>query len=192
LLEESLSNAVQMTEARGCLAESLPAELEQLMKLYIEPRQEKRTRQRTGRAAIAAEMRTQFERAGVWGLMRKRIAAAMYTRPGDPMKIDCGYRPNGTIRMFHAVSLAGDLDAAKVLAYSSSRLREGVQRVEQAALELTAIVEPLREVSEGDDFEDFTQQYRFGIETMEQQAIRVLTVSDLARVAETARMELRV
>jgi len=124
--------------------------------------------------------------------MRKRIAAAMYTRPGDPMKIDCGYRPNGTIRMFHAVSLAGDLDAAKVLAYSSSRLREGVQRVEQAALELTAIVEPLREVSEGDDFEDFTQQYRFGIETMEQQAIRVLTVSDLARVAETARTELRV
>jgi hypothetical protein len=28
-------------------------------------------------------------------LMRKRIAAAEYTRPGDPLRIDAGYRPNG-------------------------------------------------------------------------------------------------
>ena len=65
------------------------------------------------RAAIAGAMRTEFERAGVWGLMRKRIAASLYTRAGDPMKIDCGYRPNGVIRMFQAVSLEGDVEAAK-------------------------------------------------------------------------------
>ncbi len=34
--------------------------------------------------------------------------------------------------------------------------------------------------------------YRFGVETMEEHQIRVLTTSDLARVAETARRELRV
>ena len=91
---------------------------------------------------IAGAMRTQFERAGVWGLMRKRIAASMYTLPGDPMKIDCGYRPNGVVKMFHAVSLDGDVEAAKVLAYSAHGLREGVLRVEGARLELTAVVEP--------------------------------------------------
>jgi len=33
--------------------------------------------------------------------------------------------------------------------------------------------------------------YRFGVETMEEHRIRVLTTSDLDRVAETARRELR-
>jgi DUF3037 family protein len=190
ILEDTLANSVQMTEVRACLAESLPAEIEQLMKMYVEPLKVKTERKRTGRAAIAGAMRTEFERAGVWGLMRKRIAASLYTRAGDPMKIDCGYRPNGVIRMFQAVSLEGDVEAAKGLAYSAPQLVEGVQRVEGARLELTAIVEPLRAVSDTED--EAMERYRFGVEAMERQEIRVVTLSDLARVAETARVELRV
>jgi len=190
ILEDTLANSVQMTEVRACLAESLPAEIEQLMKMYVEPLKVKTERKRTGRAAIAGAMRTEFERAGVWGLMRKRIAASLYTRAGDPMKIDCGYRPNGVIRMFQAVSLEGDVEAAKGLAYSAPQLMEGVQRVEAARLELTAIVEPLRAVSDTED--EAMERYRFGVEAMERQEIRVVTLNDLARVAETARVELRV
>ena len=189
ILEDTLANSVQMTEVKACLAESLPAELEQLMKMYVEPLKVKTERKRTGRAAIAGAMRTEFERAGVWGLMRKRIAASLYTRAGDPMKIDCGYRPNGVIRMFQAVSLEGDVEAAKGLAYSAPQLMEGVQRVETARLELTAVVEPLRSVSDTED--EAMERYRFGVEAMERQEIRVVTMSDLARVAEMARVELR-
>jgi hypothetical protein len=190
ILEDTLANSVQMTEVRACLAESLPAEIEQLMKMYVEPLKVKTERKRTGRGAIAGAMRTEFERAGVWGLMRKRIAASLYTRAGDPMKIDCGYRPNRVIRMFQAVSLEGDVEAAKGLAYSAPQLMEGVQRVESARLELTAIVEPLRAVSDTED--EAMERYRFGVEAMERQEIRVVTLNDLARVAETARVELRV
>jgi Protein of unknown function (DUF3037) len=190
ILQDTLANSVQMTEVKACLAESLPAEIEQLMKMYVEPLKVKTERKRTGRAAIAGAMRREFERAGVWGLMRKRIAASLYTRAGDPMKIDCGYRPNGVIRMFQAVSLEGDVEAAKGLAYSAPQLIEGVQRVEAARLELTAVVEPLRTVSDTED--EAMERYRFGVEAMERQEIRVVTLSDLARVAETARMELRV
>ena len=190
ILEDTLANSVQMTEVRACLAESLPAEIEQLMKMYVEPLKVKTERKRTGRGAIAGAMRTEFERAGVWGLMRKRIAASLYTRAGDPMKIDCGYRPNGVIRMFQAVSVEGDVEAAKGLAYSAPQLMEGVQRVEAARLELTAIVEPLRAVSDTED--EAMERYRFGVEAMERQEIRVVTLNDLARVAETARVELRV
>ena len=190
ILEDTLANSVQMTEVKACLAESLPAELEQLMKMYVEPLKVKTERKRTGRAAIAGAMRTEFERAGVWGLIRKRIAASLYTRAGDPMKIDCGYRPNGVIRMFQAVSLEGDVEAAKGLAYSAPQLMEGVQRVEAARLELTAVVEPLRAVSDTED--EAMERYRFGVEAMERQEIRVVTMNDLARVAETARVELRV
>jgi hypothetical protein len=191
-LEDSLSNSIQITEPRACLAESVAAELDLLMKMYVEPLKVKQERRRTGRAAIAAAMRTQFERAGVWALMRKRIAASIYTQAGDPLKIDCGYRPNGVIKMFHAVSLDADVEAAKVLAWSAPRLTEGVARVESARLELTAVVEPLRAVSAEDDSPtEAGERYKFGVDTMEAQQIRVVTMNDLARAAETARLDLR-
>src|ERR1700744_762097 len=37
LLEDSLSNSVQMTEMRGTLGESMPAEMDALMRMYVEP-----------------------------------------------------------------------------------------------------------------------------------------------------------
>jgi hypothetical protein len=196
VIEETFSNSLQMTEAHACLAENMVTELELLMRLYVEPLRVKTEHMRTGRAMIAGAMRTQFERAGVWALMRKRIAAAMYTQPGDPMKIDCGYRPNGVVKMFHAVSLDGDVETAKVLAYTAPGLRDGIVRVEGARLELTAVVEPLRSVSDEDkekhEFEEESvERYRFAVETMQSQEIRVLTTNDLARAAQTARVDLR-
>ncbi len=190
VIEDSFSNLVQLTESKGCLAESLPAEVEALMRVYVEPRRAPSARKRSGRAKIQAAMRSQFERAGVWDLMRKRIAAAAYTRPGDPLRIDCGYRPNGVIRMMHAVSLEGELEVAKILAFTMPGLREGVARVEGASLEFTAVVEPIRELVNLE--EDEAEGYRFAVETMEGGGIRVMTTADLPRMAEAARRELRV
>jgi len=158
----------------------------------VDPPARERTLRLSGRAGIQAKMRTEFERAGVWELMRKRIAASEYTRPGDPLRIDVGYRPNGLIRMFHAVSLEPGVEMAKVLAFSSAGLRAGVERVEKASLELTAIIEPAAKLGATDEEPERLEMYRFGVETMEEYQIRVLTTSDLGRVAETARRELRV
>ncbi|MGA2847804.1 MAG: DUF3037 domain-containing protein [Terracidiphilus sp.] len=192
LLTEALSLSVQMTEPKAYLAESLPAGVEELMRLYVEPPPRERMPRLVGRAAIQARMRTEFERAGVWELMRKRIAASEYTRPGDPLRIDVGYRPNGLIRMFHAVSLEPGVEMAKVLAFSAASLRAGVERVEKAQLELTAVIEPAAKVGATDAEPERLEMYRFGVETMEEHQIRVLTTADLGRVAETARRELRV
>jgi hypothetical protein len=191
LLTESLSLSVQMTEPKAYLAESLPAGMEELMRIYVEPPPRERLLRLSGRAAIQARMRTEFERAGVWDLMRKRIPASEYTRPGDPLRIDAAYRPNGMIRMFHAVSLEPGLEMAKVLAFSSAGLRIGVERVERASLELTAVIEPAAKLGATDAEPERLEIYRFGVETMEEHQIRVLTTSDLGRVAETARRELR-
>ena len=125
--------------------------------------------------------------------------------------------------MFHAVSLEAGVEMAKVLAFSANDLMTGVQRVDRVALELTAVVEPLRGLEkqgtgngeqgagaqgrgtkgaagrgsglDGLDFEagsERVEAYRFAVETMEEHRIRVLTTADLGRVAETARLELRV
>jgi len=158
----------------------------------------------SGRAGIQARMRAEFEHAGLWDLLRKRIAASDYTRPGDPLRIDCGYRPdrgpqqrvfaagvaNGVVKMFHAVSLEPGLEMAKVLAFSAPGLRAGVERVEKASLELTAIIEPAAKLGATDDEPERLAMYRFGVETLEEYQIRVLTTSDLGRIAETARREL--
>ena len=192
LLSESLSLNVQMTESKAYLAESVPAGVEELMRLYVEPPPRERLQRLRGRAAIQAKMRGEFERAGVWDLLRKRIAASDYTRPGDPLRIDAGYRPNGIIRMFHAVSLEPGVEMAKVLAFSAAGLRAGVERVEKAELELTAVIEPAARLGASDEEPERLAMYRFGVETMEEHQIRVLTTSDLNRVAETARRELRV
>ena len=192
LLTESLSLNVQMTEPKAYLAESLPAGMEELLRLYVEPPPRERVPRLSGRAAIQARMRTEFERAGVWELLRKRIAASEYTRPGDPLRIDVGYRPNGVVRMFHAVSLEPGVEMAKVLAFSAAGLRIGVERVERAQLELTAVIEPAVRLGATDEEPERLEMYRFGVETMEENQIRVLTTSDLGRVAETARRELRV
>jgi hypothetical protein len=189
-LEDSFSNQLQITAPKACLAESVPAEIEQLMRLYVEPRKRDTAARRSGRGAIHAKMRSAFEHVGVWDMLRKRIAVSSYTKAGDPLRIDCGYRPNGKLRMFHAVSLETDVESAKVLAFSAPSLREGVRRMDDAALELTAIVEPITKLREQDDT-DGIEQYRFAVETMEGQDIRVLTTSDLPRVADTARFELR-
>ena len=192
ILDESLSLNVQMTTPKAYLAESLPAGVEELMRLYIDPPPRERAPRLAGRAAIHATMRTEFERAGVWDLLRKRIAASDYTRPGDPLRIDAGYRPNGVIRMFHAVSLEPGVEMAKVLAFSAASLRAGVERVEKAQLDLAAIIEPAQKLGATDDDPDRLALYRFGVETMEEHQIRVLTTSDMSRIADTARRELHV
>jgi hypothetical protein len=184
-LEDSLSNSVQLTEMRGTLAESLPAEMAQLLRMYVEPmKRASPERKQAGRTAIVGSMRSAFEQAGVWRLMRKKIAASAYTQAGDPLKLDCGYR-NGLVKMFHAVSLQGDAEGAKGMAYSAAALRAGVERAEGVELELTAVVEPIATVSD-------EELYRFGVRALEREAVRVLTVADLGRAAETARRELHV
>jgi hypothetical protein len=94
--------------------------------------------------------------------------------------------------MFHAVSLEPGVEMAKVLAFSAAGLHAGVERVEKASLELTAVIEPAARLGATGEEPDRLEMYRFGVETMEEHQIRVLTTSDLGRVAETARRELRV
>jgi hypothetical protein len=190
--EESLSNGLQITESKAYLAETIPAGLEDLMRLYVENAPRERTRRRGGRATVLAEMRTSFEHAGVWQLMRKHIAASAYTESGDPLRIDCGYR-NGSMKMFQAISLESDAVDAKLLAYSAEGLRKGVQRMEKTPLVLTAITEPIRwPEGETEPGEETKARYDYARRIFAQHDVRLMTTSDLPRLAEVARTDLNV
>jgi Protein of unknown function (DUF3037) len=192
LLEGSLSNGVQITEAKAYLPETFLTGLEDLMRLYVDSPRRERSQRRGGRAAVQAAMRKSFEEAGVWTLMRKQIPAANYTRPGDPLRIDCGYR-NGVLKMFQAISLESNADDAKLLAFAAPRLKEGAERVEKCKLLLTAIIEPIGwPEGDGEPSEERSKLYDYARETMKENTIRVMTTSDLPQLAQTAREELHV
>src|ERR1700678_964480 len=88
-VEDSFSNVIQLSPAKGCLAEDPAREIETMASMYLEAAKVGGQRQASGRQRIWATMRGAFEQAGVWPLMRKSIAVAQYTHKGDPLKIDC-------------------------------------------------------------------------------------------------------
>ncbi len=181
-LQDSFSNALQPSEFQGCLAESPMAEADELARLYLERPRQRRPRELTTRQAIYQKMRSEFESAGVWPLMRQNIAVAQYTRSGDPLKIDCGYSPNGTVKLFHAVSLATDVNSAKVLAFTFPQLADGIRNAENKRAELTAVIED--ELPAGDESISFAR------ETLQQHAITIAAASDMSRIAAAAAREL--
>ena len=93
---------------------------------------------------------------------------------------------NGVVRMFQAISLETDADDAKLLAFSALSLIAGVKRVEKADLELTAIVEPIRPSGGRRAERRADRAVRFGRKSWRNMTIRVMTSSELPRMAETA------
>ncbi|MGZ4874194.1 MAG: DUF3037 domain-containing protein [Candidatus Angelobacter sp.] len=182
-IQDSFSNAIQPSEFQACLAASPMAEADELARLYLErPRRRQQTREPGARLAIVGRMRSEFEAAGVWPLMEEKIPVSRYTRSGDPLKIDCGYSPNGTVKPFHAVTLNSDVNTAKVLAFSFPQVAHGIRKAEGKRALLTAVVE--------DNLPSDDEAVNFARETLEQSAIRIAPVSAMSDIAAAAAREL--
>ncbi len=130
-------------------------------------------------------MRKAFQDHNVWqsDLLCKQIPAATYTYRGDPLKIDCGYKPNGAVKLFQAVALKSDINAAKILAFSYPQMREGIKLRAKADSVLTAIVD--------DGLVETDEHIAFVLFTLTQHDIQIAHVADLNAIAERARVELR-
>ena len=181
-LQDSFSNALQPSEFQGCLADSPAAEADELARLYLDRPRRRQPRELSTRQAIYQKMRSEFESAGVWPLMWQNVPVSRYTRSGDPLKIDCGYSPNGTVKLFHAVSLATDINTAKILAFTFPQLADGLRKAENKRAELTAILED--ELPAGDESISFAR------ETLQQHSISIASVAEMPRIAAAAAREL--
>ena len=184
LIDDSFSNTIQVSPVKACLTQSPQIEIEQLAKLYLESSRPKRAaRTRSARQEIFAQMRDEFEEAGVWAHLSKNIAASDYTQDGDPLKIDCGYKPNGVVRLFHALSPVTDPDSAKVLAFSYPHISEGIRRQKNATTELTAVL--------ADRVDTKNDSLEFALATLRRSSIEIATLREMPAIAERARQELR-
>ncbi len=182
-IQDSFSNALQPSEFKACLAESPAKEADDLARMYLE-RQRSRGRREAGvRQMIRKRMQQDFEAVGVWALMNKDIAAEQYTRKGDPLKIDCGYIPNGTVKLFHALAIETDPNSAKVLAFSYPSLADGIRKKDSKQARLTAVLQ--------DDLPKEDEAVSFALETLEQQGIRIARLAQMQDLAQEAARELR-
>ncbi len=184
-LRGSMNTRLQLTEARPLLTDSPEAELKLLCQTYLE-RNRSSPRDISGRQTILHTMRREFERQGVWQFLRTGIPIAPYTEDGDPLKIDFAYKPSdpgqSLVRMFQAVSLERDINAAKVLAFSCPRISAGLREKEHSELQLMAVIET--ELPS-------TQEIEFGRRVMRESGVVIKTIADIPAIADRAREELK-
>jgi len=121
--DDTLSNALQLAPQKGSLAEDLDAELE---RLYSDHVALQRGPSRVGVPGSRAQMRSYcsqvFRQARLWERIEKRVDISEFTFPGDPMRIDYGYRRNGTHGFVHTLSVSRSPGETKNLAYTAERI----------------------------------------------------------------------
>ena len=119
--DDTLSNALQLAPQKGTLAEDLDAELERLYNDHVAPE-----RASAGAAGTRSQMRSYcsqvFRQARIWERIDKRISASEFTFPGDPIRIDYGYRHNGTRGFVHTLSVNRAPSTAQNFAYTAARI----------------------------------------------------------------------
>jgi hypothetical protein len=135
--DETLSNALQLAPQKGVLADDLDGETE---RLYTDHVARERSATRVGspgsRGEILSHCKQVFITGGVWKRMQKGVRAEEFTFAGDPMRIDFGYRRNGTRGFVQALSVSRAPGDAKSLAYTVERIRG-----KSAASEFTAVTD---------------------------------------------------
>jgi DUF3037 family protein len=133
--DETLSNALQLAPQKGVYASDLDAELERLYSDHVAPQ---RPATRVGapgsRGAIRAYCAQVWKHARLWDRLEKGARAEQFTFPGDPMRIDYGYRRNGTRGFVQTLSVARAPGEVKSLAYTFERIRKKVKSSEFTAV----------------------------------------------------------
>lgn len=141
--DDTLANVLQLAPQKGILSGDLDAELE---RLYTDHVAVKHVPGRVGapgsRAGIRSYCTQIFKQAGLWNRIEKLFPVAEFTFPGDPMRLDFGYRRNGTRGFVHAISVMRAPSEVKGLAYTAQK----IQAKARFASEFAAVTDlPLKE-----------------------------------------------
>ena len=169
-LEQTLSNTIQLSPQKGLLAEDFEAELDRLYRDHVEaPRHGRLAEDVTSRNGIRARANQVFRGTGIWARLERRLRLDEFTYSGDPLRLDYGYRRNGTRGFVQALSLSRDPGQAKVLAFTADAIRQKVAHPEFVA------------ITEAEPRPQENARHRFILGLLE---AREISVVPLARLAE--------
>jgi hypothetical protein len=176
-MDQTLSNLLQLSPAKGLLAEDFDAELDRLYHDQVAPPARGRgSVVESTRAWIKARLNDVFRRRRVPRLARN-IRVDEFTQPGDTFKLDYGYQ-NGARGYLHSVALGRDPAQAKVLAYTAEKIRARLPRCEFTAI---TEVEPVRD----------NPRHQFIVRLFEDQQISLVPLNRVEKFAEELRVRLQ-
>jgi hypothetical protein len=178
-LDDTLSNAIQFSSRKAVLAEDFDAELDRLYRDHVAPPP---APGRAGvlentRAWIRAKLSDVFRRHRVLAKMERSVRVEEFTQPGDPLRLDFGYRFNGTRGFVQTVPLGRDPAQAKVLAYTAECVRARLPQTE-----FTAVTE--MEPASGNP------RHQFVARLFEEQRIAIVPLNHVEKFADSLRMRI--
>ncbi len=178
-LDGTLSNAIQFSSSRAVLAENFDAELDRLYRDHVAPPP---APGRAGilentRAWIRTKLNDVFRRHRILGKVEKSVRVEEFTQAGDPLRLDYGYRFNGTRGFVQTVPLGRDPSQAKVLAYTAECIRARLPQTEFTAV---TEIEPSLE----------NPRHQFVARLFEEQRIAVVPLSRVERFADSLRLRI--
>lgn len=180
-LDQTLSNVLQLSPQRGLLAEDFEMELERIYQEHVAPpRASRGGLLENSRRWIRDRVKDVFLRRGLLRLKKieTRVPVQEFTQPGDPLRLDYGYRYNGTRGYVHTVALSTDAMQAKVLAYTAECIRA---RAANSIFTAVTEVEPVPE----------NPRHQFIARLFEEQRIAVVPLNRIERFAEDLRQHLQ-
>ena len=185
VLNDSFSNAIQLSGAQGCLTEDPAKEIEEMARMYLESSRIGGAHALSGREIIVEAMREAWETAGVAAFL-KPLPVARYTGAGDSFKFDFGYVTGNKVKLFHALSLRARVDTAVTLAARYPKIAASMKSAEQFPLipSLMAVVD--------DDLDKKKDEIAFALAMMQESGIAASEVREMPRIAEAVREELGV
>ena len=177
-LDQTLSNAIQLSPQRAVLAEDFDAELDRLYRDQVAPP----PRGRGGiventRAWIRARLNDVFRRHRILPRLERNVRIEEFTHPGDTFRFDYAYR-NGARGYLQSIVLGRDALTAKAMAYSAAHV---VARQRDAEFTAITDLEPLPE----------NPRHRFLMELFDEQKIQVVSMNRIEKFAEDLRIRLQ-
>ena len=119
----TLSNGIQLAEQKGVYADDLDFELERLYREHVSPPDKAPRVGAPGSRAMVRQYCSQvWRQAQLWNRIEKAVRVSEFTFPGDPMRLDYGYRRNGTRGFVHTLSVSRAPADCKLLAYTAQRI----------------------------------------------------------------------
>jgi len=123
--DQTLSNALRLADPKATQADDLDLELARLYDDRVAvPQGKGRAGLLGSRASLRSHCSRVFRHAKIWNRLEKSVRASQFTFPGDPMRIDYGYRRNGTRGFVHTLSVTRAPADAKLLAYMAKRIED--------------------------------------------------------------------
>lgn len=177
-LDQNLSNMLQLSPAKGLLAENFDVELDRLYRQQVTPpaRRAGGLLQNT-RDWMRDKLNDVFRRHRILGKLEHRVRVEGFTQPGDPMRLDYGYQ-NGVRGFIQSVSLRRDLPQAKALAYTA-----GCIHARDAMAEITAITDTAPDAE--------NPRHAFVEKLFATEGIRIVAMSQVEGFAEDLRQRIQ-